>query len=105
MDREKLPEGKMTIDISEKNFEQQVKELARVNNWLYYHTYRSTHSVKGFPDCVMVRGSRVIFAELKREDGKVSEFQEQWLKTLAEAGQVVYLWRPSDYDEICEVLR
>ncbi len=90
--------------ISEKNFEQLIKELARVNNWLYYHTYRSTRSVPGFPDCVMVKGTRIVYAELKTEKGIVSSPQQQWLEALAGACNEVYLWRPSDYEEICGVL-
>jgi len=101
------------FDISEKNFEQLVKEEARVNNWLYYHTYRSKRSVPGFPDCVMVRGGRLIFAELKTESGKVTPAQQHWLDELSRCDVLqgskssaveVYLWRPSEYEEICEVL-
>lgn len=92
------------IQISEKDFEQLVKDLARVNNWLYYHTWRSLHSVPGFPDCVMVKGNRTVYAELKTAKGKVTPAQKQWLDALATAGNEVYLWRPSDYEEICKVL-
>lgn len=76
--RQKKPK----IQISEKNFEQLVKELAQVNNWLYYHTWKSIHSVAGFPDCVFVRDDIVIFAELKTEKGKVTPAQQQWLEAL-----------------------
>jgi len=92
--------------ISEKQFEQQVKDLAKMFNWLYYHTWRSIHSPAGFPDCVMVRPPRLIFAELKSEKGKVSPAQQEWLATLKATGKVeVYLWRPSDIEEIAEILR
>lgn len=94
-----------SLEISEKNFEQLVKEAARVNNWLYYHTWRSIHSPAGFPDCVMVRDDRLIFAELKTEKGKLMPAQQQWLEALAETEVEVFLWRPSDWEEITEVLR
>ena len=105
MANNKRNQGREAFKISEKNFEQLVKELARVNNWLYYHTYRSTHSTTGFPDCVFVRGNDLLFAELKTEKGKVSPFQQQWLDTLANTQIPVYIWRPSDYEEICELLK
>lgn len=94
------------IAISEKSFEVQVKDLAKLFNWKYYHTWRSFHSPAGFPDCVMVRPPRVVFAELKSEIGKVSPPQQEWLDILAECpGVEIYLWRPSDWERIVEVLK
>lgn len=37
---------------------------------------------KGFPDLVMAKRNRVVFAELKSEKGPVSEDQEEWLTVL-----------------------
>lgn len=100
------------MEITEKQFERQVKELAKMFGWLYYHTWRSIHSPAGFPDCVMVRGSRLIFAELKSEKGKVSPAQEEWLDALIGVAKQtnfqeiqVYQWRPHMFDEIAEILR
>lgn len=98
----KLPE------ITEKQFESQVKSVAKMFGWLYYHTWKSIHSPAGFPDCVFVR-ERVVWAELKRENGQPTPEQCEWLEALAEAGQEVYLWRPSDMEpnggKILEVLQ
>ena len=98
----KLPE------ITEKQFETQVKSVARMFGWMYYHTWRSIHSPAGFPDCCFLR-ERVVWAELKRENGQPTPEQYEWLEALAEAGQEVYLWRPSDMEpnggEILEVLK
>lgn len=90
--------------ITEKQFEAQVKDLAKIFGWKYYHTWRSIHSPAGFPDCVFVR-ERVVFAELKTDTGQPSLEQYEWLATLADAGQESYLWRPDDIEEIAEVLR
>ncbi len=92
---------------SEKQFEQQVKDLAKIFHWLYYHTWRSIHSPAGFPDCVMVRGNRIIMAELKSEKGKVSTSQQEWLDALKETSVEVFLWYSSDetLEKIAEVLR
>lgn len=94
--------------ISEKDFEGQIRDLAKMFGWKYYHTWRSIHSPAGFPDCVMVRGAQLIFAELKSEKGTVSPAQQEWLDLLGNAGGQdvqVYLWRPSDFDKIAEILR
>jgi hypothetical protein len=91
--------------ISEAEFQRQVLDVAKLFRWTVYHPMLSKWSERGFPDLTMVRGSRLIFAELKRENGKVSEHQERWLGLLKGARQEVYLWRPSDIDTIAEVLR
>lgn len=96
--------------ITEKQFEAQVKDLARLLGWQYYHTWRSIHSPAGFPDCVMVRNGTVIFAELKSEKGNLSEKQAEWITDLNRVanhslGVQVYVWRPSDFDRIVEILR
>lgn len=93
--------------ITEKQFEGQVKDLAKLFGYLYYHTWRSIHSPGGFPDVVMVRGERIIMAELKSEKGVISPKQEEWLEALKETPVEVFLWRASDeaIEEIAEVLR
>lgn len=112
-------------EITEKQFEQQVKDLAKLFGWRYYHTWRSIHSPAGFPDCVMVRPPRLIFTELKSEKGKVTEEQEDWLEILRASSRPagityqsdiihstrkyptpeVYLWRPSDIEKIFDILQ
>ena len=92
--------------ISEKAFLLQVRELARYEGWLSYHTYRSTRSEPGFPDLVLVRPPRVILAELKTDKGKLSADQRLWLDTLRRCSEVeTYLWRPSDWDRIVGKLK
>lgn len=83
--------------------ESRVAQLARIYGWHRYHTFRSEHSPAGFPDDVLVR-ERVIYAELKGQTGKLSPLQEAWLQWLRGAGQEVYVWRPSDLQEIVDIL-
>lgn len=80
------------------------KGLAPILGWrLCYHTLRSKGSQSGFPDRVLIR-DRIIFAELKREQAKPTAAQREWLDGLASASAEVYLWRPSDLDEIATIL-
>lgn len=84
---------------------QQVIELSSLSGWLCYHTHDSRRSQAGFPDLVMIRGERLIFAELKSEKGKTSSQQDEWLSALKGSRQgEVYVWRPSDWDELVGVL-
>lgn len=82
--------------MSEAAFQTHVMAIARTLRYRFYHTHDSRRSPAGFPDLVMVRPRRLVFAELKRERGRVSQEQTQWIFELQGAGAEVYLWRPSD---------
>lgn len=90
---------------TEKGFQQAVIELAQRLGYRHYHTYRSDRSVKGFPDLVLVKNGRLIFAELKSERGKNTVDQTEWLNDLKECACEVYLWRPKDWPKIERLLR
>jgi len=104
------------MKVLEKDFLKTVIELAHLCGWRIAHfrtsmsqTGRYLTAVQGdgagFPDLVLVR-DRVIFAELKSDKGKLSEAQEMWIYALSTAMRVgVYVWKPSDWDEIVEILK
>lgn len=94
----------MTVErVTEKRFQQQVVQLARLNSWTVYHTYDSRRSEPGFPDLVLVR-DRVLFRELKAQDGRLSRHQRIWIGRLKDAGADVEVWRPNQWDLIAETL-
>jgi hypothetical protein len=94
------------VQISETQFTTQIVSLTKMFGWRRYHTWRSINSPAGFPDEVLVRRERLIFAELKAENGKVSALQQEWLDDLARVpGLEVYVWRPSQLAEITGILR
>lgn len=98
--------------VSEAAFQATVIEYVRLLGYLVYHTHDSRHSEAGFPD-LMIAGpvraegrGRCIFAELKSERGQLSEAQRTWLAVLRDCpGAEVYLWKPSSWSEIEEVLK
>ena len=103
----RLP-ARVKIDktISEKEFLGMVVQVALLFGWKVYHTWNSIHSAVGYFDLVMVRGTRIIFAELKTEKGKMTTAQEMWAEVVKATGKCeVYLWRPSQWDELVEILR
>lgn len=105
----------------ERALQEQVRQLMQLHRWRHYHTHLAKHSPAGFPDECAIRGNRLLFAELKREKGKTSPSQDEWLADLrAWAAMLtahltgpgapvleVYLWRPSDLlsGRIAEVLK
>lgn len=93
------------MELTERDWQQQIKALAVIYHWKYYHTWTSIHSPRGFIDVVMVRGNRLIFAELKSAQGKLTAYQQEWIEALTATSAEVYVWRPSDFNVICEILR
>lgn len=58
----------------------------------------------GWPDLILVRGSRMIAAELKAGRNKPTVEQLEVLRKLAAAGAETYLWYPTDWDAIVGIL-
>lgn len=110
--------------LSESAFQSQVIALARACGWLVMHSrparvqrrdgsFRYMTPIQGdagFPDLVLARRGRVIFAELKRRSGQLKTGQKDWLEAIAPSdhpspSHAVYVWRPGDWGEIVETLR
>lgn len=92
--------------ITEKQFQAQVLDLARILGWHTYHPFLSKWSERGWPDLAMVRPPRLVFAELKSGKGILSAAQVKWLGLLGDCpGVESYVWRPENLDAIADVLR
>jgi hypothetical protein len=86
--------------------------LAFSRGWKYYHAPdnkpingRIQKVIPGFPDLVMVKDNRLIFAELKKEVGRTTPEQDSWLAALKVTGAEVYVWRPSQLPEVVQILQ
>ena len=90
---------------TEREFQNAVTDYATLRGYLVYHTYRSTRSIPGYPDLTIVGNGKVLFAELKREGGKATEAQTVWLDAINDNGGQAYLWMPSMWDEIEQILK
>ena len=106
--------------MKEAEFQQQIIDLAHLHGWrcahfrtvriqrkdcsVYYATPVQADG-EGFPDLVLLKGNRVIVAEIKSEKGKCSDAQTEWLNAWELAGAEVYVWRPQDWNEIEKRLR
>jgi len=96
----------LDIAVSERDFRGAVVELANLLGWRHYHALRSEGSSPGFPDLVLVRDGRVVFAAIKSEQGRLTHPQRLWLMALRQCrGVEVYEWRPSSWPQIERVLR
>ena len=90
---------------TEEELQKAVIELAQFLGWRVAH-FRPARTEKGwrtpvqgdgkgFPDLVLARHGRVLFAELKSEKAKLSAEQDLWLYELGPSFSRV--WRPSGW--------
>jgi hypothetical protein len=98
--------------VTEAAHQKNVEALLTLYGWRFFHApdnrpgrNGAVQNIKaGYPDLTAVRGTRLLYAELKRETGKTTPDQDAWLADLAAAGAECYVWRPSDLAEIARVL-
>jgi hypothetical protein len=99
--------------ITEADFSTQVEGLLNLSGWRWHHSRPARtkdgwvtpiSGDPGIPDIIAVRGDELIWIELKSERGRLTPGQYAWIGSLRVAGQRVYLWRPSDWDEVVEIL-
>ena len=98
--------------MTEAEFQAQVIDIAQFRGWKVMHQrpamgrngrwITAITGDAGFPDLVLARAvpGDLIFAELKKEGGRVSALQAAWIRTLAATGAEAYIWYPSDMTEI-----
>lgn len=106
----------MQIPMTEAAFMRQVTDLASLNGWEWLHVrpvgdHRGIWRTptfgplgSGWPDLVLIRRGTIIFVELKGEKGLLSRDQKRVIAVLSDVCPHVYVWRPSDFSRIVEVL-
>ncbi len=87
--------------MKEREFQAQVVELARAQNWIVYHTADSRRSNPGWPDLVLVRGPIMLCLELKTAKGRISASQMAWIEALKKV-RIVHadIARPANWPDI-----
>jgi hypothetical protein len=115
-----MPDVHSIDAVTEKEFQSVVIDAARLFHWSVWHVPDSRMQAggklvgsalaAGLPDLILVhRAFGFVFAELKRQKGKIRPVQEKALGVMAEAAGPasltgckvrVHLWRPSDMDDV-----
>lgn len=107
--------------LSEKEFQAQVMEFAKLHGWRRAHfrcvrvqrangsTYYETPVAgdgEGFPDMLLIHETRklLVAAELKVKPNKPTAEQLDWLKAMASVGARTFVWYPADWPEIEKVI-
>lgn len=97
--------SRTTLPMSEADWQSRITDYCDRLGLKWFHSGDSRRdSCAGFPDLVIV-GKAVVIVELKRETGKVSSEQIDWLRSLRAAGAEVHIWRPSQWSAVATRLR
>lgn len=96
--------------VTETDWKTRVQDTAKLFGWRFAHfrPARTKHGWKtamegdkGFPDLVLVKPPRVIFAELKANDKSLpSVDQRAWLIALERCSVEAYIWTPSQWQDV-----
>jgi hypothetical protein len=101
----------MDQDTLERIFQTNVERIAEAGGFRHWHNQNARRSEPGWPDLVMWRGPKVgypprlVFAELKKIGGAISDAQQRTAYGLRDAGQEFYFWYPTDLPEIELILK
>jgi hypothetical protein len=106
------------LPVREREFQSQVTQLAELlgYRWCHWRPAMTQHGWrtpvsgplgKGFPDLFLLRerDRRAMWVELKSEHGRLTPYQTAVHAAMRAAGLEVRVWRPSQIEEIAEVLR
>lgn len=113
--------GREMIDaaMSEKAFQKQVIQLAKMSGWKVHHqlvpyvmrrgkpvALTEEGTDPGVPDLLLCHPVRCVtlHVELKTEKGTLSKEQIAWRDALIAAKGIYYLWRPRDWEMIVRVI-
>ena len=105
---------KLDAKITEAQWGKTVEDLLDTYGWHWVHfrpgwTEKGWRTAitgtKGFPDYVAMRQNRLVFIELKSEQGKLSDEQRDWQAWLHLTCAEVNVARPSDFDLLQEALK
>jgi hypothetical protein len=111
MTRRLTPADKDIRLVKERDWQNLVIQLATARGWKHYHppdnkpvNGRIQKVVAGFPDLVLIKNGRMVFAELKREKGVLSPEQASWIVEIKACGIECYVWRPSQVALVIDIL-
>ena len=95
------------LQTTEADLREQIRDLAQLYGWEMHFAWLSWRSPKGYPDVFLAHPvqKRVIWAELKGKNGKLTPEQVRWLQVLRDCGQEAYTWWPDDIPEIARLLQ
>jgi hypothetical protein len=94
------------LAISEGAYQQRITDLCDLLGLRWFHSGDSRRdSCKGYPDLTIAGLGGVLWLEVKKENGRTSSHQSDWMTMLNVSGQRAFIVRPSDWHKVEYLLR
>ena len=77
--------------IKERDVLRQVRDYLTLRNWFVYRNHQSLGSHKGLSDLTAIKGGRVIWVEIKKPGGKLSDYQRVFRDNILGCGGTHYV--------------
>jgi len=84
------------IKITENDVKRQVKQLLSLKGYFHFHILQGLGAYRGIPDIIAIKNNRVLFLEIKRPTGKLSNYQKQFQTDIEGQGGEYYIIRSID---------
>jgi hypothetical protein len=100
------PPAPPSLDVSERDLQQLILDLATTFGWWHFHPWSMRRSDTGWPDLVLARPcSPLLVWEIKAEQGQLSPEQYDWGMVLCQVPGIEYrVIRPRDWAHVVATL-
>ena len=82
--------------ISENDIKKQAKDYLSLKGYFHFYLLAGMGAYKGIPDIIAIKNNRVLFLEIKRPGGKLSEYQRQFQADINGQGGEYYVIKSLD---------
>ncbi len=89
---------------SEKNFENRIKKFLKEQGCWHVKFFANAFTRAGIPDILACVNGRFVAIEVKAEDGRPSPLQLYNIDEIRKCGGVAVIVKPSQFDELKELL-
>ena len=87
---------RLKIKVSENDIKRQVKDYLSLKGYFHFYLLAGMGAYKGIPDIIAIKNNRVLFLEVKRPGGKLSEYQKQFQLDIEGQGGEYYVIKSLD---------
>uniref|UniRef100_A0A6H1ZXY7 Putative VRR-NUC domain-containing protein n=1 Tax=viral metagenome TaxID=1070528 RepID=A0A6H1ZXY7_9ZZZZ len=84
---------RLKIKITENDIKCAVKQLLSIKGYFHFPILQGLGAKRGIPDIIAIKNNRVLFLEIKRPGGKLSEYQKQFQLDINGQGGEYYVVR------------
>lgn len=90
------------IKITENDVKRQIKDYLSIKGYFHFHIFQGLGSYKGIVDRIAVKNGRVLFIEVKKPGGTLSDEQKEFRTNMKKAGGEYHVVR--SLEEIIKIL-